>query len=979
MDNNQIMSNVQLLKNAAEVMAVCPHVTLEAIVKDLRLTNDSSVTITRILDCPALEASPSAIHTLVQPASRVRPPDDVIVLLSSSEDEDKVVKEEKLQGASSQHSRPERRSTSVPSQESRSRQEKQRTLDPFEEDDDSLDKPYVPSAIPPPLDIEALMREASSSPGRKESQRRTSLQRTTTYRNLHDSPSPLAARRGLPSATLVSPQVSHGKSVEASTLTAVDEDDDPFADWDFDLHVSPVSYKDIKPEIGNRPIVILSPKGTTPGKGFLDYSAPTKTVTTSTPSAAPSSSLRRGATGTTLPANNYNTTSISRMSEVGTSKSAPLSRKLFHDMDSEASNEASGTARVGSRKSFPSLKRDAFDDDDDAIELWNEDENDNDSFYSRTTSRKSPDKAITSSDMTTGVGTTNSNKRKRGRPSKQDTITQAEPFDLESLREWEDVSPALGRHTKNSSKMASRGKSDIIDLDLDEEDEDDDELESGLSLEELIVRHAQERREGRKTSQPRTRRSTRARKTVSATGDTAAGSAQDEDDEDDESGSDYGTKSTKGDASARAALKAQKEREKAERKARREEERERKRLLQQEQRERREQERMAREAEREAERKAVRDMRIANRLSTKSESAKEMIVCIERELFHSKFGKILQDYLRPLECQVETLKEQSVMQSSWRAGDEISSAFRSGTCSLKDMMYWKRAVSQRFDEAQDQFIPTERTEIEMEPFILLYFKAADFAQQLKSNVLGLNLETARREIRRLCNMSLLSMSNPTANLGDLAAKRDRIRVLYLIQGMDAYIRGLRRVITKNFQAAVLAKIQPNEAADESSFALLGSAMTSSSAEASAEQEQIESELLRLQIEERCLIIHVVDDEEASQVIVALTEQIGYAPYKPRVETNVCMEGIRSGQNAADTWIRALQGISMVTPQMAKSIAEEYPTMRMLYEGYRNCRTVTEAEEMLVNVQIAGKKRGIGRVISKRIYDVFMSQDPNKIV
>ena len=67
--------------------------------------------------------------------------------------------------------------------------------------------------------------------------------------------------------------------------------------------------------------------------------------------------------------------------------------------------------------------------------------------------------------------------------------------------------------------------------------------------------------------------------------------------------------------------------------------------------------------------------------------------------------------------------------------------------------------------------------------------------------------------------------------------------------------------------------------------------------------------------------------------------------------NVCVEGIKSGSDPTDTWVKSLQEIHMVTGPVAKAIVDEYPTIKCLYEGYRQCATIQDAEAMLEDIPV----------------------------
>ncbi|KAF9181252.1 hypothetical protein BGZ50_005620 [Haplosporangium sp. Z 11] len=408
------------------------------------------------------------------------------------------------------------------------------------------------------------------------------------------------------------------------------------------------------------------------------------------------------------------------------------------------------------------------------------------------------------------------------------------------------------------------------------------------------------------------------------------------------------------------AERAAKEAEKAAKKLAREREQQRKREL-------KEQERLVREEERQAEKKAVRELRIANRLTTKAESSKDMILCIEETLYRSSFGLTLQDYLSPIECQIKLLKSPGARET--HGSHETSPA--------RNVLYWRRTVSHRFDEEQDLFVPLAEKEVKLESFALIYQTADEFADMIENDQLKSFLSAVKREMRLRKNKEKMAISSTSAN-GPMRLKgdrRERQRTLFLISGMESYLRGLRKATTKKFQQAVLASLGQGrtDAASSTTVAQLE--------EAVVDQGRIDKELLWLQLEQECLVIHSNDDDESAQFIVSLTEQIGLLPYKDLRKTglNVCIEGIKSGTDANDTWIKSLQEIHMVTPNIARSIANEYPTIRSLYEGYRACTSVYEAQTMLEGIPIVNRNAVLGKVISRRVYDVFMSEDPEQAV
>ncbi|KAF9278777.1 hypothetical protein BGZ68_008349 [Mortierella alpina] len=386
------------------------------------------------------------------------------------------------------------------------------------------------------------------------------------------------------------------------------------------------------------------------------------------------------------------------------------------------------------------------------------------------------------------------------------------------------------------------------------------------------------------------------------------------------------------------------------------------------------------EEERRAERDATRQLRIANRLTTKSESAKEMIVCIEESLHQSVFGQIMQDYLSSIECQVNVLRVAGSEDASASQGDQSGSFDRHRTdelCPARNTLFWRRTVNSRYDEEQDVFSPIANEEVQLESFLLLYQTAEDFVRALEQKqFLGL-LSQLKRDLRLRKNKERLANAGKSNGAPTLLKEdpRQRQRIILLIAGMDGYFRGLRKVATTRYRQIVLEKMH--------SDATEGRSPTLPTQEegSTVSRNFIERELLRLQLEHDCLIVHSCDEEDSAQVIASLTEQIGLARYvgTRKSELSICTEGVKSGTDPEDTWIKTLQAIHMVTHGIARSIVAEYPTIKSLYDGYRQCANTGEAQSMLEGIPIINRNNVLGKTLSRRIYDIFMSEDPAQAV
>ncbi|GJJ76046.1 survival of motor neuron-related-splicing factor 30 [Entomortierella parvispora] len=375
---------------------------------------------------------------------------------------------------------------------------------------------------------------------------------------------------------------------------------------------------------------------------------------------------------------------------------------------------------------------------------------------------------------------------------------------------------------------------------------------------------------------------------------------------------------------AKEVKRREKEAAAAEKKAKKEAE-------QQHKREKKERERVAKEEERLAEKKAARDMRIANRLTTKAEGVKEMILCMDEILLETGFGSAARDYLGAVDCQIQRQRTAS--------GGDIG-----GTATEKSVIFWRRTVTSRFDEDQEIFVPLNRDtpEIDLEPFALIYVSGSDFAAMIEHDRLRPGLASLKRDLGIRINKERMKQSREFPERSTRLLEKQKQRVIYLIDGLEAHLRSLKKVTTKKFQQAVLASLGHQQAGSQN-------VMDQASV---VDEERIEQELLWLQLEQDCLVMHAENEEESAQILVSLTEQIGLRPYKEsrKSKLNVCVEGIKSGTDPSDTWHKSLQEIRMVTAAVAKSIVEEYPTIKSLYEGYRKCTTRQEAEQMLERIE-----------------------------
>jgi crossover junction endonuclease EME1 len=96
------------------------------------------------------------------------------------------------------------------------------------------------------------------------------------------------------------------------------------------------------------------------------------------------------------------------------------------------------------------------------------------------------------------------------------------------------------------------------------------------------------------------------------------------------------------------------------------------------------------------------------------------------------------------------------------------------------------------------------------------------------------------------------------------------------------------------------------------------------------------------------------------------------------DTAFCMDSgqVKTGDGAADTFVKMLQEILRITAPVAFGIVEEYPTVQALIKGFaQNGPLALEDCRKSANKDGAFTDRRVGPAISKRVYNVFMGRDP----
>ncbi|KAG9290570.1 hypothetical protein G9A89_020940 [Geosiphon pyriformis] len=332
-----------------------------------------------------------------------------------------------------------------------------------------------------------------------------------------------------------------------------------------------------------------------------------------------------------------------------------------------------------------------------------------------------------------------------------------------------------------------------------------------------------------------------------------------------------------------------------------------------------------------AEKQRIKELNQANKIRIdKLDMTKEMIIEVDKELMVQPLGALLRE---KFEAKLVTINSVS---------HDIPQIFS-----------WRRKVTTDWSEEIGGFIPVEER-IQEENHILAYLQMDEL-----------------REL--ITNESLQTFHN---NLQTIFVEK---KIIYLIEGLQEYFRRKKAQKNRIFNNAVRSAI--GESPEN-----VRKPKKRNNNDQGPDQEKIEESLIWLQVVANCFIVHTNNLQESAEMIGILTTDIARIPYKNRsTELNFCIENqIRAGANASDTWFRMLQEIQLVTQPVAKAIVREYPTLKVLYCAYENCRSLEEAESLLAHVEITGtglghRNRYINKPLSKRIHDLFLGTNPDILI
>jgi crossover junction endonuclease EME1 len=99
-----------------------------------------------------------------------------------------------------------------------------------------------------------------------------------------------------------------------------------------------------------------------------------------------------------------------------------------------------------------------------------------------------------------------------------------------------------------------------------------------------------------------------------------------------------------------------------------------------------------------------------------------------------------------------------------------------------------------------------------------------------------------------------------------------------------------------------------------------------------------------------------------------------------LDTAFCMETgqVKTGDNAADTFVKMLQEVNRITAPIAYGITAEYPSVQKLIRGFE--ADVDGGKDLLTHLKKSANRDGavtdreVGKRISRRLWGIFMGRE-----
>jgi crossover junction endonuclease EME1 len=329
----------------------------------------------------------------------------------------------------------------------------------------------------------------------------------------------------------------------------------------------------------------------------------------------------------------------------------------------------------------------------------------------------------------------------------------------------------------------------------------------------------------------------------------------------------------------------------------------------------------------------------------------------------------------------ESLPETTRLQAELLLHD-LQVDFHPWTSPVENVVKWRRKVRSKYNPSLGHWEPVPMF-VQDEEHAMVILTARQFVDLVVANQPG-------------SSDSAVTTSEPSKSLAShitrLKQHFPKHTLIYLIEGLTAWMRKNRTVRDRQFQAAVRSGIPPAQQPQApEDFTPTPTTITSSRRRKAApkppaiyiDEDLVEDALLSLQITHSTLIHHTTTPLETSRQIAIFTQHLSTLPYRRvKDQSNLsaagfCMESgqVRSGDGARDTYVRMLQEITRVTAPIAYGIVGEFASVAQLVRGLESGGPLRleDVRRCADRMGTAGDRR-VGQAVSKRVWKVFTGRD-----
>ncbi|KAI8984671.1 hypothetical protein BDF20DRAFT_861162 [Mycotypha africana] len=320
--------------------------------------------------------------------------------------------------------------------------------------------------------------------------------------------------------------------------------------------------------------------------------------------------------------------------------------------------------------------------------------------------------------------------------------------------------------------------------------------------------------------------------------------------------------------------------------------------------------------------------------SNRSQILQEMIIDVHPDFKASKPGELLERILQAKEAEVTVLDP-----------------------SANHTIGWRRKITSEWDNDSQAFIPIAHTKVVRESFILVYMTALQFVDRIQ---------------RKSMDAFIDKVAEPN------------YQILLMVEGLSQYYKKKLLYKRRQYDNQVRNAFRSEEEQQQPLTSSRRKTKTLNELIINGpEQNVIEEYLNYLMLVRNIMLVPTKDVEDTANWIESLTTDLALGRYKSR-NINNSYRVSKCGTDPQDTYIKMLQEIQLCTPAVARSVISAYPSLQRLHRAYERTQGRTAGELMLADLEVERsalqlRDRTINRAMSRKIYSIFTSSDPEEII